>query len=113
AAFFAALVLALAPSPAHAQTPSIDWEPAASSNYQHGRSGTSIDMIIIHKADGSYDGTVSWFKDSAAKVSAHYTVGDDQIAQSVDDANMCFHCGNTPYNHRSIGIENSGWTFRD
>lgn len=36
---------------------------------------------MIHVTQGSYAGTISWFKDAAAQVSAHYVIrsSDGQI----------------------------------
>jgi N-acetyl-anhydromuramyl-L-alanine amidase AmpD len=70
-------------------------------------------MIVIHKAEGSLDGTVSWFQNPAARVSAHYVVDDSKVVQCVPDLDVCWHTGNRAYNNRSIGIENSGFTHRD
>jgi N-acetyl-anhydromuramyl-L-alanine amidase AmpD len=70
-------------------------------------------MIVIHKAEGSLDSTVSWFANPASQVSAHYTVDDNTIAQSLPDSAVAWHTGNHTYNEISIGIENSGYTARD
>lgn len=108
-AFFAVSLPALA----QAQTrPAISWTPASSSNYRNS-SGRNINMIVIHKAEGSLNGTVSWFRNSSARVSAHYTVDASQICQSVDDSDIAWHAGNGDYNARSIGIENAGYTYRN
>lgn len=97
-------------SPLHGQ-PAIDQEPANPRNYSH--SSTQKTMIVIHKAEGSLDATISWFKNSASRVSAHYTVDDTSIAQSLPDSAVAWHTGNHHYNQVAIGIENSGYTHRD
>jgi hypothetical protein len=39
-------------------------------------------MIIIHVAQGSCSGTISWFKDPRSNVSVHYVVArDGRVAQ--------------------------------
>jgi hypothetical protein len=111
ASFAVASLLAL-PAVAQAQgKPSTVWVPASSSNYGGGR--TATDLIVIHKAEGSLDACTSWFQNSSARVSAHYCVDDNEIAQCVQDQYVAWHAGNSNVNHRSIGIENSGYTNRN
>src|SRR5215211_4784924 len=52
------------------------WRPAASCNYTRSNRETSsyINKIVIHVAEGSYSGTVSWLENCAAGASAHYVV---------------------------------------
>ena len=85
--------------------------PAYSGNYATGRSGVSVSMIVIHDTEGSYDAAISWFKDPAAQVSAHYVVqsSDGDITQMVSEANTAWHAGNHPYNLKSVGIEHEGF----
>lgn len=43
------------------------------------------DMIVCHCADGSYDGTIAWCKNSSSQVSTHFVVAQDgRVAQLVD-----------------------------
>jgi LysM repeat protein len=102
----AALVLATA-SVAQAQ---IAQEPANPGNFTAGRSA-KIDMIVIHKAEGSASSCWNWFQNPASQVSAHYVVDDNgAVTQMVPDADTAWHAGNWDYNCRSIGIENAGFT---
>jgi hypothetical protein len=58
---------------------------------------------------GSYAGSISWFKNCSANVSAHYMVraSDGQVTQMVREADKGWHVGNSnPY---AIGIENEGF----
>ncbi|NVB79174.1 MAG: N-acetylmuramoyl-L-alanine amidase, partial [Kofleriaceae bacterium] len=87
-----------------------EWIPAYSGNYQTANRGLAdVKAIVIHDTEGSYAGTVSWFKDPAASVSAHYVVrsSDGHIAQMVDEKNIAYHvkCFNTS----SVGIEHEGY----
>src|SRR5690348_13346624 len=68
--------------------------PAASCNYTTGRT-QSITAIAIHDTEGSYAGTISWFQNCSAQVSAHYVLrsSDGQITQMVADANKAWHIG--------------------
>src|SRR5262249_9497104 len=55
------------------------FEPADSGNYRAVASPRTINRVVIHITDGgkATNGTVGWFKNPAAKVSAHYVVGQD------------------------------------
>jgi uncharacterized protein (TIGR03382 family) len=90
-----------------------EWQPAYSGNYQSASRGTAdIHYIIIHDTEGSYSGTISWFKDPAAKVSAHYVVrsSDGHIAQMVDEKNIAWH--DACFNTNSVGIEHEGYAAK-
>lgn len=88
-----------------------DWRPAYRGNYSNRDRGVKqIDLIVIHIAEGSYAGTISWFKDRHSNVSAHYVVGaKGKVAQCVRNEDIAWHAGNWEYNKRSIGIEHSGY----
>lgn len=94
-----------------AAKPSVDWVPADSSNYTAANRGAAeIDSIVIHVAQGSAEGTVNWFANPDADVSAHYTIRDDGYKyQSLSDINIGWHAGNWDYNTESIGIEHGGY----
>lgn len=91
----------------------IEWKEAHPKNYRQGRAA-KIDRVVIHVAEGTYGGTLSWFQNPAAGVSAHYTVAaDGRVGQSVSEANTAYHAGPVPtgqpdMNPRSIGIEHEG-----
>ncbi|MET7460298.1 peptidoglycan recognition family protein [Nonomuraea sp. NPDC005501] len=93
--------------------PGAVWKAASTSNYAVSNRPTSnkIDRIIIHVTQGSYAGSISWFQNPAAKVSAHYVVrsSDGQVTQMVREKNRAWHAGNSSYNQRSIGIEHEGY----
>ena len=82
---------------------------ANANNYQKGRNGTKITNVAIHTTQGSYAGTISWFKNPGAIVSAHYVVrsSDGQITQMVKEADMAYHARSA--NSYSIGIEHEGF----
>ncbi|MGV9212294.1 N-acetylmuramoyl-L-alanine amidase [Micromonospora sp. RB23] len=89
------------------------WAPASTSNYTvASRPGSHpVDRVVIHFAQGSYAGTVSWFQNPAAQASAHYTVrsSDGAVTQSVREKDIAWHAGNWTYNTQSIGIEHEGY----
>jgi hypothetical protein len=87
------------------------WRPAYRGNYtQATRGALIIDFIVIHIAQGSYSGTISWFQNPRANVSAHYVVGRrGGIAQCVHNADIAWHAGNWRFNRKSIGIEHAGY----
>lgn len=76
----------------------------------------SISAIVIHyTASMSIEGTISWFKDTKAKVSAHYVIGrDGRVVQMVPDNLIAWHAGRSAMrppngepnvNAFSLGIE--------
>jgi hypothetical protein len=87
------------------------WRPAYHGNYTNGNRGVKqIDKIVIHIAQGSYAGTINWFKNRYANVSAHYVVGErGKVTQCVRNEDIAWHAGHWGYNKRSIGIEHSGY----
>ncbi len=88
------------------------WRPAASCNYTNSNRETSYDVrkIIIHVAEGSYSGTISWFENCAAGASAHYVVSrKGEVAQCVRDEDIAWHAGWWDTNTHSIGIEHAGY----
>jgi hypothetical protein len=88
------------------------WRPAASCNYTNSNRETSyyINKIVIHVAEGSYSGTISWFENCAAGSSAHYVVSrKGRVAQCVRDEDIAWHAGWWDTNTHSIGIEHAGY----
>jgi hypothetical protein len=86
----------------------------ASNNYTNANRGAKdIDRIVIHVAQGSYSGTISWFNKSHSNVSAHYVVSrEGKVAQCVRNENIAWHAGHWSYNKRSIGIEHAGYASK-
>lgn len=84
------------------------WDPAHSSNYTASRSA-AISAAVIHTAQGTYAGTISWFKNPSANVSAHYVIrsSDGQVTQMVRDAHTGWHVRN--HNGYTLGIEHEGY----
>ncbi|HEY0640258.1 MAG TPA: N-acetylmuramoyl-L-alanine amidase [Pseudonocardiaceae bacterium] len=84
------------------------WNPAASCNFGVGRSA-AITHVAIHITEGSYAGAISWFKNCASGVSAHYVVrsSDGQVTQMVLESNTAWHVAS--HNSYSIGIEHEGF----
>jgi len=90
--------------------PGAIWNPAYSGNYTNAsRGASSINYVVIHTTQGSYAGTISWFKNSSSKVSSHYVVrsSDGQVTQMVDDRDIAWH--DACFNSQSIGIEHEGY----
>ncbi|CAN5330399.1 hypothetical protein BH11PSE11_BH11PSE11_27110 [soil metagenome] len=83
------------------------WNPAASCNYS--ARSSAISHVTVHTTQGSYAGTISWFQNCSAQVSAHYVVrsSDGQITQMVTEANKAWHVGNS--NGYTVGIEHEGY----
>jgi N-acetyl-anhydromuramyl-L-alanine amidase AmpD len=90
-----------------------EWIPAYSGNYAAANRGLSdVKYIVIHDTEGSYSGTISWFKNPDANVSAHYVVrsADGHIAQMVDEKNVAWH--DACFNTNSVGIEHEGYASK-
>lgn len=80
------------------------------SNYTSGRRNTKIDTIFAHHMAGVLTAKQcgSIFARAGRGGSAHYGIGSDgRIGLYVDEGNIAWHCGNWPWNCRSIGIEMS------
>ncbi|MET8431943.1 N-acetylmuramoyl-L-alanine amidase [Streptomyces sp900116325] len=88
--------------------PSALWVPADAHNFTVGRTAT-IDKVIIHVTQGSYEGSIKWFQDPKAEVSAHYVVrsSDGQITQTVRDTDTAYHAKQA--NASALGIEHEGY----
>lgn len=111
AAVLMALTL-LAVEAAAQQRPTTIWAPASPSNYRVGRGGMDINFVIIHTVEGSAQGAISWFRNPASRVSAHYIIGrDGRIFQGVRDSDTAWHAG--WINSQAIGLEHEGWAYRN
>ena len=65
--------------------------------------------LVVHIAEGSFEGTITWCRNPAAKVSAHFVVArDGRIAQLVDTAHVawCQKAGNASW----LSVECEGRT---
>ncbi len=84
------------------------WNAAHSSNYTASRS-SAVSAVTLHTAQGSYAGTISWFKNSTSNVSAHYVIrsSDGQLTQMVRHAHTAWHVRN--HNAYTLGIEHEGY----
>ena len=90
--------------------PGAIWNPASTANYAAGNRGAAqINYVVVHTTQGSYNGTISWFKNPDAKVSSHYVIRstDGEITQMVDDSDVAWH--DACFNSQSIGIEHEGF----
>ncbi|MDW8157637.1 MAG: fibronectin type III domain-containing protein [Bacteroidia bacterium] len=73
------------------------------------RNGATITDITIHSMEGSYAGSISWFKNCNANASAHYCqrASDGQITQMIEEYKKAWHVNNQ--NPIAIGIEREGY----
>ena len=68
--------------------------PASPDNYSKGRAYPEITHVAIHIAEGTLGGSIAWFQDPAAQVSAHYIIGKDgSIHQCVAESNTAWAVG--------------------
>ncbi len=83
------------------------WNPAASCNYSSRTAAVS--HVTVHTTQGSYAGSISWFQNCSAGVSAHYVIrsSDGQVTQMVRESSKAWHVGNS--NGYTVGIEHEGY----
>ncbi|QOY95410.1 N-acetylmuramoyl-L-alanine amidase [Massilia sp. UMI-21] len=105
----AGLCFVASAQPALASTdyPPATWNPAASCNYS--ARTAAVSHVTVHTTQGSYAGSISWFQNCSAGVSAHYVIrsSDGQVTQMVREADKAWHVGNS--NGYTIGIEHEGY----
>jgi uncharacterized protein (TIGR03382 family) len=90
--------------------PGAVWAPAYAGNYDEAnRDVGDITNVVIHTTQGSFDGTISWFQDPSANVSAHYVVRSEDgfVTQMVSEKNIAWH--DKCFNTRTVGIEHEGF----
>jgi N-acetyl-anhydromuramyl-L-alanine amidase AmpD len=89
------------------------WLSASKSNYTNADrpKSESINKVVVHTTQGSYEGTKSWFRNSKSEVSTHYVIrsSDGEITQMVHEEDIAWHAGNWDVNKHSIGIEHEGY----
>lgn len=97
-------------APAAATKPyKLTWN--ATSNHSGRRpANVKLEGVVIHWWDDpaknpSLNGVVSWFKNPASQVSAHYVVENGTVVQMVTDDHVAWHAGGPHWNNRTIGIE--------
>ncbi|OGL89122.1 hypothetical protein A3H75_00310 [Candidatus Uhrbacteria bacterium RIFCSPLOWO2_02_FULL_51_9] len=86
-----------------------DWVAAHPTNYRVANRGLGdIDQIIVHVAEGSYNGTISWFsRVNPNHVAAHFVVSTDgDVTQMVEIKDIGHH--DSCRDARTIGIEHEG-----
>jgi len=84
--------------------PDVTW--IESPNFTPGRGLATIDSIVCHNTDGSFESAIDTFKTESSAVSAHYIVArDGRVVQMVLEKNTAWHAGDRAMNRRSIGIE--------
>jgi hypothetical protein len=72
--------------------------------------GLSIDYIVIHDTEGSYNTSLKLVQDPTY-LGWHYTIrsADGHVAQHINPKNVGFQAGNWYVNMHSIGIEHEGF----
>ncbi len=75
------------------------------------KDGNRIRYIIIHDAEGTYDGTILWLQNPESANSSHYVIrsSDGQITQMLPTKDVGWHSANANINRQSIGIEHEGY----
>lgn len=74
--------------------------------HERTRRGNKIEFIVLHSMDGFFESTITYFKNPATTVSAHYLISKSgEILQMLEDTWTGYHAGNFDINLRSVGIE--------
>lgn len=83
------------------------WDPAPECNWEPRTK--EVSAVVIHYTEGSYAGTISWFKNCDAQVSAHYVIRsvDGQVTQMVREKDKAWHARTA--NGYTIGIEHEAY----
>jgi hypothetical protein len=72
-----------------------------------------IRYIVIHDMEGTYEGSIQEFQNSAVYASAHYLVADDgRVTQMVQNKDEAWHAANKTVNMHSIGVEHEGFAMK-
>lgn len=71
-----------------------EFKQAHSNNYKKYNGNRNVQGVVVHIAEGTYEGTVSWFQNPNAKVSAHFVIAKDgRITQCVDINDVAYANG--------------------
>ncbi|MCX5204049.1 N-acetylmuramoyl-L-alanine amidase [Streptomyces sp. NBC_00237] len=96
--------------------PGAQWVAASAGNLRTADrpADYSIDRIVIHTTEGSYDTAIRVFRDPLHAAAAHYVVRarDGKITQMARELDVAYHAGNRGFNERSIGIEHEAFAHR-
>ena len=99
------------PKPAYTFTKDVacvtEVKPAAIGNFAYGEFPPKPEKTVIHDfgtlGKDTYEGTVAWFQNPKAVVSAHFVVSGKKITQMVSLKDRAYHAG--PNGNGFIGIE--------
>jgi N-acetyl-anhydromuramyl-L-alanine amidase AmpD len=111
AAVLCAALVAAAAAAERASAQAVRFIPASAANYSAARRPASaVRLVVIHVTEGSYGGTIQWFRSPRARASANYVVSrEGALTQMVRDSNVAWHAGNAWVNLHSIGVEHEGY----
>lgn len=85
--------------------PKLVWNPSPNFSARNAR----VDLLVLHDCEGSYEGSIAYFRMRESQVSAHFVARDDgsEVTQMVDLADKAWHA--MAFNSRSIGWEMAGY----
>ncbi|MBL0885401.1 N-acetylmuramoyl-L-alanine amidase [Myceligenerans indicum] len=102
------------PAPYQKDDPDAPGDTTAYGNHDQaertGEGGPSLNYIVIHDTEGSYESSVDLVLDPEY-LGWHYTIrsGDGHVAHHVENDDIGWHAGNWYLNTHSIGIEHEGF----
>lgn len=86
----------------------ITWIGANGNNFERGRRGKQVDLVVLHWIVGKLAAADATFQDPKRQASSHYGIGNEVIHQYVQESDTAYHAGKFDVNLRSIGIEHEG-----
>ena len=96
------------------------WIPGRTNNLRAGKN--KPEAVVIHVAEGTFSGTISWFQNPKVTALTHFVVGkrENEVVQMARFIDACVHAGwnkgiwslhnGISPNFRTVGIENAGFT---
>lgn len=93
--------------------PGAIWFETSCTNKCNTSRNKPIDSIILHSTEGGWHASVTTLQNGLNK-SVHYIIDEDgsRIGQFIPESYMGWHCGNSCWNNRSVGIEHVGYAAK-
>lgn len=98
---------------AGAQYPGAEWFPTSCSNKCNtSRGGAPVEYLLVHDTEGGWNASVATLQNDPGKSVQYIVDVDGRVGQFVSEETLAWHCGNSFYNARSIGIEHVGYSTK-
>jgi N-acetyl-anhydromuramyl-L-alanine amidase AmpD len=98
---------------AGAQYPGAEWFPTSCANKCNAsRGGAAVEYVLVHDTEGGWNASVATLQNDPGKSVQYIIDVDGRVGQFVSEETLAWHCGNSHYNARSIGIEHVGYSTK-